>query len=120
MEPSSHHSHHSYRAKFSMSGSMAGSVFSARLKGEQRKAELLIKAESLKKKKHFEEAKLHLKHEEGDLELEHKMKIIDAKNEVVDHFEKMCDGWQSLMYQPHVVYHLQSFVNFARSHRVMY
>ena len=59
---------------------MAGSVFSARLKGEQRKAELLIRAESLKKKKLFEEAKLHINLEEEELGLEHQMMIVDARN----------------------------------------
>jgi len=59
---------------------MAGLVFSARLKGEQRKAEPLITAESLKKKKLFEEAKLHINFEEEELGLEHQMKIVDARN----------------------------------------
>jgi hypothetical protein len=106
IEPS-RHSQHSYSVKSSRSGSVAGSVFSARLKGEQQKAELLVKAEALKKKKLIEQAKLRLQLEEEELELEHQMKIVDARNEVVDRFQNMLDGAQPLTYQPQTSRHIQ-------------
>ena len=69
-------------------------MFSARLKGEQQKAEILIKAEAFKKKKLIEQAKLRLQLEEEELEFERQMKILDA----VDCFENMLDGAQPLPY----------------------
>ena len=82
-------------------------MFSARLKGEQQKAEILIKAEAFKKKKPIEQAKLRLQLEEEELELERQMKILDARNKVVDRFENMLDGAQPLMYRSQMSRHIQ-------------
>ena len=82
----SHHSG-SQRSGSSRTPSMRSTLSSARLKEEQKRAELLVKASALEQKRKLEQAKLELKLKEEQLEIEYQIAIANAKTKVVDDFE---------------------------------
>lgn len=60
----------------------------AKLKEEQRKVELLARAEAIAEKKQLEEAKLKLKFQEEELEIKTELKVSDAKARVIEELER--------------------------------
>jgi hypothetical protein len=64
--------------------SIGSALSMAKLKEEQIKAELLVKATALKKKKLIEQAKLRLQLEEDEFEIENAMAMSDPRQDVVD------------------------------------
>ena len=76
------------RSHRSARSSNASHISKAKLMEEQRKVELLARAEALSEKKQLEEAKLKLKIQEEELEIKTELKVSDAKSKVIEELEK--------------------------------
>ncbi|CAG2209462.1 unnamed protein product [Mytilus edulis] len=70
------------------SSSASSQLSTAKLKEEQRKAELIARANSLADKKELEEAKLQLRMREEELEIKTEMQVSEAKVKVIEALEK--------------------------------
>ncbi|VDI41133.1 Hypothetical predicted protein [Mytilus galloprovincialis] len=70
------------------SSSASSQLSTAKLKEEQRKAELIARANSLSDKKELEEAKLQLRMREEELEIKTEMQVSEAKVKVIEALEK--------------------------------
>ena len=79
-------SNRSYRSGSSRSSSSQLSM--AKLKEEQRKAELLAREKSLDEKKFIEEEKLKLRFKEEALEIKTELQVTDAKTRVIEELER--------------------------------
>ena len=83
-------SHTSYGSRRSSANSSHHSshLSVVKLREEQRKAELLARAEAITEKKLLEEAKLKLKFQEEELEIKTELKVSDAKSRVIEELER--------------------------------
>ncbi|VDI00949.1 Hypothetical predicted protein [Mytilus galloprovincialis] len=70
------------------SSSAYSQLSTAKLKEEQRKAELIARANSLADKKELEEAKLQLRMREEELEIKTEMQVSEARVKVIEAHEK--------------------------------
>ena len=86
--PSSHSSTSHY--------SRTSSLLSAKIKEQQRKAELLARSASLKQKQELEMKKIQLQQQEEELSLKTEMSISDAKCQVLEQFDQCSDREQNL------------------------
>jgi len=70
------------------SSTVSSQLSTARLKEEQRKAELLARAKSLANRQELEEQKLKLRHKEEELDIKVEMDVSDAKVKVIEALER--------------------------------
>ena len=94
----SSHSSKTHRSQSSTSRySRTSSLLSAKIKEQQRKAELLARSATLKQKQELEMKKIQLQQQEEELSLKTEMSISDAKCQVLEQFDQCSDREQNLL-----------------------
>ena len=76
------------RARSKRSSKSSASIMSARLEQERKKAELIVRAEHFKRKQDMEEAKLRLRMEEEEMQLQEEIAINEAHRKVLDDLDQ--------------------------------
>ena len=91
----SSHSSKTHRSRSSHSStshySRTSSLLSAKIKEQQRKAELLARSATLKQKQELEMKKMQLQQQEEELSLKTEMTISDAKCQFLEQFDQCSD-----------------------------
>jgi hypothetical protein len=87
----SHTSRTSKKSRGSHVSSMGSILSSERFREEQKKAELIVKAAALQKKREIEQARLRLRFEEEELEIESQIAISNSITKVVNKFQSMME-----------------------------